>query len=173
MKISVQKSWTYPVYGLGIRAIYFVQKPPSLQLMHYIECIPLFVIVTKMRKAATPNGHWISEVSVTKKSSSEFTINMSPARCGDNLPLFTVLGAQGNGSKDDKSFNFQEFVSDIRIQRDQAASPPLTGVFDLSQLDKTVKGEMVYKECFRAVKKTCHKQLQLIVAYYLHWTATF
>ena len=162
LKNAAQKLWTYPVYGLGIRAIYFVQRT-SLQFMDYIDCIQFFVIVTKMRKAATPNGHWISVVSVTKKSSSEFTINMSPARCGDNLPLFTVLGAQGNGSKDDKSFNFPEFVSDVRIQREQAASPPLTGVFDLSQLDKTVKGEMVYKECFSAVKKTYHKQLQLIV----------
>ena len=102
----------------------------------------LFVIVTKMRKAAKPNGHWISDMSVTKTSSKEFSVSMSPAECGDNLPLFAVVGAQSSGSKDDMNFNFTEFSSDIRIQREQAASPPLTGAFDLSQLNETVKGKM-------------------------------
>ncbi len=96
-----------------------------------------------MRKAAIPNGHWISEMSVTKASSKEFTVSMSPARCGDNLPLFTVLGVQSSGSKDDMSFNFTEFSSDIRIRRKKAASPPLTGMFDISQLNETVQGKMV------------------------------
>ena len=120
---------------------YLVHKA-SFQRILQTDSIQFFVIVTKMRKAAKPNGHWISEVSVSKKSSTEFTINMSPARCGDNLPLFNVLGAQASGSKDEKIFNFTEFVSGITIRRDQAANPPLTGVFDLSQLDKTVKGEI-------------------------------
>ena len=98
-----------------------------------------------MRKAAKPNGHWISEFSVTKSSSKKFTVSMSPAKCGDNLPLFAVVGAEQSGNQDDMSFNFTEFSSEIRIEREQAASPPLTGMFDLSQLNKTVSGKSVLK----------------------------
>ena len=95
-----------------------------------------------MRKGAKPNGHWISEVSVTKTSSKEFTINMSPAKCGDNLPLFGIVGAQSSDGVEERRFNFTEFASDVTIRRKQAAHPPLTGVFDLSHLNKTVKGKV-------------------------------
>ena len=101
-----------------------------------------------MRKVAKPNGHWISEVSVNKQSASEFTITMSPVNCGDNLPLFAIAGAQASGSQDDRNFNFTEFTSEIRIQRKKAASPPLTGMFDLSHLNKTVHGKIMYSKEF-------------------------
>ncbi|XP_028395269.1 fibrocystin-L-like [Dendronephthya gigantea] len=97
------------------------------------------VTVSKMRKAAKPNGHWISDASVTKTSSKEFTVSMSPAKCGDGIPLLEVVGAQRKGDKDDASFNFTEFGSSIEIKREKAASPPLTGVFDISHQNTTVK----------------------------------
>lgn len=106
----------------------------------------IFILVSKMRKAAIPNGHWISDVSVAKTSSKEFTVTMSPAKCGDNLPLLSVVGAQNKGDKDDASFNFTEFGSSVRIKREKAASPPLTGIFDISQLNTSVKGKIKLKK---------------------------
>lgn len=99
-----------------------------------------FFLVSNKREASKPNGHWISEVSVEKSSSTEWTIVMTPAKCGDNIPLIDIAGAQRTDVEEERNFHFNEFHSAIKVKRKQAASPPITGTFDLLHQNRTIRG---------------------------------
>ena len=96
--------------------------------------------MSKRRVGAKPNGYWISEFSVEKPSPNKWTIAMHAGKSGHNLPLIEVYGAQKSGGSEKKMFRFPEFNSNITITRDLAASPPLTGTFDITFQNKTIRG---------------------------------
>lgn len=98
--------------------------------------------VLKKRQAAKPNGHWIYAFSVTKVSSSEVTIKMSPAKCGDHIPLLDIVGARKTHGVDETSFHFTEFNSAITVTRKRAASPPITGTYDILYQNKKLQGKV-------------------------------
>ena len=91
------------------------------------------------KEAAKPNGHWISDF-VVSKTTNAITITMSPAKCGNNIPLFDIIGAQSTGNLEEKNYYFKEFNSTVTIKREQAASSPVTGTFDILYQNKVIKG---------------------------------
>ena len=99
------------------------------------------LVVLAKRPAAKPNGHWISEFSIVK-SSNVITVSMLPSKCGDNIPLFDVIGAQSTGNKQERNYYFTEFHSAVTVKRELAASPPVTGTFDILYQNKAIQGTL-------------------------------
>lgn len=65
---------------------------------------------------------------------------MHAGRSGHNIPLIEVYGAQKSGGSEKKLSRFPEFNSNVTITRDLAASPPLTGTFDITFWNKIIRG---------------------------------
>ena len=97
-------------------------------------------LVLNRKAAAHPNGHWIKEFSVDKLSETSFKLKMKPAYCGNDIPLISVEGVPRTDGDEQSSFNFTDIGATITVTRNKAASPPLTGTFDITFENKTIKG---------------------------------
>ncbi|GCB76094.1 hypothetical protein scyTo_0019088, partial [Scyliorhinus torazame] len=75
---------------------------------------------------------------------NQYAVTMVPIDCGYNIPLLHVGFAQAvsNGTKDQVVHRGSTWPEGtvIRVQRIEAASPPITGTFDLEIFGKSLKG---------------------------------
>lgn len=107
----------------------------------------MFVEVQRLLPAAEPAGNIIESVEVQSLGPSVWSVSLTPASCGTGLELLQVAGAavvSGNTLSDQAIFrpiNSTE-KSNIKISRDQAATPPIGGTFDLFLENENVKGKL-------------------------------
>ena len=97
-------------------------------------------LVLNRKVAAHPNGHWIKTFRVKKSSENSFKFEMTPAYCGKDIPLISIEGVPRTDGDQQSRFNFTEIDATIMVTRDKAASPPLTGTFDITFGNKTIRG---------------------------------
>ncbi|XP_072025339.1 fibrocystin-L-like, partial [Amphiura filiformis] len=95
--------------------------------------------------AANLNGIMVADVHVTK-SVSNFTITMTPAKCGHNFPLIGIQGAQMHSGSDNANSNKVKYLKKnsegavlFNVERLETASPPVAGYFTLEWNGKQVK----------------------------------
>ena len=87
-----------------------------------------------VRNAAKPNGFLIKDFKVEKNSDTNWTICLLPANCGSPLPLLAVTDAirVGNGDADSATYTKDGLNSSVQVEREQEASPPIEGTFDIT-----------------------------------------
>lgn len=89
---------------------------------------------------ALPNGNSIETFSTEKLSENSLRIKMTPANCGHGIPLISVEGVPRTDGDQQSSFHFLKINATISVTRTKAASPPLTGTFDLTHTNRTIRG---------------------------------
>ena len=95
--------------------------------------------MTKRRVCAKPNGYWIDEFSIQKTDQHNWTLAMTVTSCGNNIPLINIVGGEpSNENADNKMYHLNN--ANFLVSRNLAASPPITGTFDLSFLNNTING---------------------------------
>ena len=90
--------------------------------------------------ASHPNGHWIKSFSTKKLSETSFQLKLTPANCGNGIPLVFVEGVPRTDGDQQSSFNFTDIGATVSVTRNSAASPPVNGTFDITFRNKTIKG---------------------------------
>ena len=75
-----------------------------------------------------------------KLSETSFKLKMTPAYCGDDIPLISIDGVPRTDSDQQSSFNVSDIGATVTVARTKAATPPLTGTFDITFENKTIKG---------------------------------
>lgn len=90
--------------------------------------------VIPIRNAAKPNGFLIKDFKVEKNSDTNWTICLLPANCGSPLPLLAVADAirGGSGDADRATYTKDGLNSSVEVKREQEASPPIQGMFDIT-----------------------------------------
>lgn len=101
----------------------------------------------RLLPAAKPGGNIIESVNVQKRGPGVWSISLTPASCGTGIELLQIPEAKvvsGNTSSDQAIFqpiNGTEKMN-IVISREQAATPPIGGVFDLFLENEKVRGKL-------------------------------
>ncbi|XP_071828580.1 fibrocystin-L-like isoform X3 [Apostichopus japonicus] len=113
-------------------------------------------------RAPKPNDIFILDISV-EKSNDSFSITFMPAECGYNFPLMGILGAVNvSGSTADEAVEYENpswpLNVTLEVVRDQAASPPIGGTFDLFQDNINIPGV--------SVRSSASKMKSLLQAYF-------
>ena len=117
---------------------------PSFDMLHVLDSFCLFP-VQRLLQAAEPGGNIMESVDVQKLGPSVWSVSLTPSSCGTGLELLQIAQAQvisGNTSSGHalfKSINATE-NSTILVSREQAATPPIGGTFDLGLQGEIVKG---------------------------------
>ena len=96
--------------------------------------------------AANPNGIFVTDVTVEELEDSDgFRISMVGAHCAYEFPLFEIADANMQTETED----YVTFGADswpqgavVAVEREQYATPPVNGTFDLEFGDKSVTGEI-------------------------------
>lgn len=98
--------------------------------------------VIPTRNAAKPNGFLIKDFTVEKNSDANWTISLLPANCGSPLPLLEVADAihEGNGDAFSATYTKDGLNSSAQVKREQEASPPVEGTFDIIYNGITITG---------------------------------
>ena len=102
----------------------------------------------RLLSAAEPSGNIIESISVQKRGRGVWSISLTPASCGTGIELLQIAEARvvsGNTSSDQAIFqpiNGTE-KTNIVISREQAATPPIGGVFDLYLENERVGGKLI------------------------------
>ncbi|MEE6507574.1 hypothetical protein FKM82_026763 [Ascaphus truei] len=105
--------------------------------------------LARREPALAKQGVMISNVEVTRMSNgsatnNQYAITITPYNCGYNLPLFSVGFAEDieNSTGGTATYRATTWPQDsiVRIDRKQAASPPLGGLFSIQARGKDIKG---------------------------------
>ena len=93
----------------------------------------MYFSVIPIKNAAKPNGFLIKDFTVEKNSDTNWTICLLPANCGSPLTLLAVADAilQGNNNADNATYTKDGLNSSVLVKREQEASPPIEGTFDI------------------------------------------
>ncbi|KAI8520672.1 Fibrocystin-L [Branchiostoma belcheri] len=89
------------------------------------------------------SGNVVSDVLVSKTAEeSVYNITFVPYNCGHNFPLMEVRSATKSGNRNRKTYTFPSTgtSSQILIEREWGATPPITGTLDLSYKGASVTG---------------------------------
>ena len=89
--------------------------------------------VRPIKNAAKPNGFLIKDFTVEKNSDTNWTISLLPANCGSPLTLLAVADAilERNSNADYATYTKNGLNSSVLVKREQEASPPIEGTFDI------------------------------------------
>ena len=97
-------------------------------------------LVVDRKIAARPEGNWIKKFNVDILSENSFKLSMTPAYCGSGIPLISIDGVPRVDGDQQSTFNISDIGASITVERTKAASPPLTGTFDITFDNKTIEG---------------------------------
>lgn len=117
-----------------------------------------------MKLPATPNGIFVTDVSVTKITKG-FTVTFTPANCGHGFPLIglcnttTAFGSAAAGS-DEVVYSSHGFSAgtSMSVTRGQSASASPGGVLQLGQDGKYTTGEWYFLCIITCVSPTYSKR---------------
>ncbi|WAR05573.1 PKHL1-like protein, partial [Mya arenaria] len=112
--------------------------------------------VNRLRLApARPNGALMDEVTVTVVSGTQYDITLKPYECGDKFPLFELAHAEVTAGRISYPSNRVTYALDngggsgvMKVSRSGTASPPVTGLIDITFNGKTRTGLNVSLESF-------------------------
>ncbi|CAH1226877.1 PKHD1L1 [Branchiostoma lanceolatum] len=89
------------------------------------------------------DGNLIEDVLVSKtEEESVYNITFVPYKCGHDFPLMGVRSATTSGNRNRKTYTFPSTgtSSQILIEREWGATPPITGTMDISYKGVTLSG---------------------------------
>ena len=90
---------------------------------------------------AMPGGYLIESFSVSQVSTRNFSICMTPVKCGTGIPLIEVDGSTVESqTSSSATYKINGVESRVKVERTQSATPPTTGTFDVTYKGKSVKG---------------------------------
>ena len=93
-----------------------------------------------------PGGNFLESLNVQKLEDRVWSMSLTPVSCGNGIELLQIAETKvvsGNTSSDQAVFqpiNGSENTK-ILISREQAATPPIVGVFDVHLENKQVEGK--------------------------------
>ncbi|KAK3740701.1 hypothetical protein QZH41_019065 [Actinostola sp. cb2023] len=104
----------------------------------WIDQSEVFVRPTSL--PAMPGGYLIESFSVSQVSARNFSICMTPAKCGTGIPLMAVDGSTVESqTSSSATYKINGVESRVKVERTQSATPPTTGTFDVTYKGKSVK----------------------------------
>ena len=128
------------------------EPPPHSPPLHSLAIVPLKTTrclnsfsVLNRNVAGHPNGHWIKEFETEKLSETSFRLKMTPAYCGDGIPLISIAGVPRTDDDQQSSFNFSDIGATVTVERTKAAIRPLTGTFDITFENTTITGILLWQ----------------------------
>ncbi|XP_043922184.1 fibrocystin-L [Protopterus annectens] len=135
------------------------QRPTRrLKLLHFLAfiictCVCLYILGINLRRpgALANRGIFIRQLDVQQRTTAansslpnQYEITMSTYNCGCNIPLLAVEFTQvfSNSTQNEAVYRNNNWPKEtqIRVQRTQAASPPIGGTFDISAYGNTIDG---------------------------------
>ncbi|XP_078617867.1 fibrocystin-L-like isoform X2 [Branchiostoma floridae x Branchiostoma japonicum] len=98
-----------------------------------------------LQRASAPDldGNLIEDVMVSKtEGESVYNITFVPYNCGHDFPLMGVRSSSKSGNRNRKTYTFPNTgtSSQIVIEREWGATPPITGTMDISYKGATLMG---------------------------------
>lgn len=93
-----------------------------------------------------PGGNFLESINVQKLEDRVWSVSLTPVSCGNGIELLQIAATKvvsGNTSFNEAVFqpiNESENTK-IVISREQAATPPVGGVFDVHLENKQVEGK--------------------------------
>lgn len=83
----------------------------------------------------------IESFDVKKIGSAVWAISMMPAHCGTNIDMINIVDAVQTDNNDDFiTYRPVNQTSTVTVTRDQKATPPIGGTFELTFEGRTLSG---------------------------------